>query len=241
MENIVTENKHKNATKFGKLPSTISLMVREPGSAFTHGFALLMCLIGSSPLLMRADLYGSSYTVAGMWIFIISACMLYSASTIYHSVVLDEKKTNMLRKFDHMSISILIAGTYTPICLTVMRDSYGIPMLIAIWSLAIIGIVIKGFWITCPTWVSSVLYLGMGWLCIAFLPALVSRISPQAFAWLLTGGISYSVGAIIYALKLDKFNSRHIYFGSHEIFHLFIMGGTFCHYMMLNNYIIYFG
>lgn len=241
MNNSATLSSNRNATKFGKLPSTITLLVREPGSAFTHGFALLMCLIGSSPLIMRASLYGSIYTTIVMWIFIISACILYGASTLYHSAVLDEKKTNILRKFDHMSISVLIAGTYTPVCLTVMRDSIGYAMLVAIWSLAIIGIVVKAFWVTCPTIFSSVLYLGMGWLSIGFLPILIKELSIEAFGWLLAGGILYSIGAVIYAMKLDRFNKKHIYFGSHEIFHCFIMAGTFCHYILLNNYIVYVG
>ena len=228
-----------NATRFGVTPETISIKVREPGSAFTHGAGLLMTLIGAGPLLMRAQIYGSAITYASMWVFIVSMCILYGASTTYHTVVLNEKKTRILRKIDHMSICVLIAGTYTPICLTVLRGRTGYVLLGTIWAIALGGMIIKALWITCPKWFSSGLYIGMGWLCVMAFPALLSKLPPAAFAWLLTGGIIYTVGGIIYALKLRFFNASHIYFGSHEIFHLFVMGGSFCHFMMMYCYLAY--
>ena len=116
-------------------------------------------------------------------------------------------------------ISVLIAGTYTPVCLTALKGQTGYILLGAIWLLALAGIVLKLFFVSWPKWISSVLYVVMGWLC--------------AFLWLLFGGIAYTLGAVIYAFKLKAFNEKHIYFGSHEIFHIFIMLGTFCHYMLL--------
>lgn len=228
-----------NITKYGELPSTISIRVREPGSAFTHGIALIFTLIGMGPLIMRAGLYGSRITLISMWIFILSMVLLYGASTMYHSVVSGERITRILRKLDHMNISILIAGTYTPVCLLALRGKTGIRMLIAIWVLALAGILLKLFWISCPKWISSTLYLGMGWLCIAAFPAILASLSTGAFLWLLAGGILYSVGAVIYAMKLSVFNNLHIYFGSHEIFHLFIMAGSFCHYIVMYCFLAY--
>ncbi len=228
-----------NATRFGELPGSISIKVREPGSAFTHAAALLLMMIGAGPLIMRSAEYGSAVTISSMWIFLFSACLLYGASTVYHSVVLDQKKTHLLRKLDHMSISILIAGTYTPICLTALKGRTGYLMLTAIWILAFAGVIIKACWITCPKWFSSLLYIGMGWMCLAAFPAILHSLPLAAFLWLLAGGIFYTIGAVIYALKLRVFNENHLYFGSHEIFHCFIMAGTFCHYMLMFHYIAF--
>ena len=98
---------------------------------------------------------------------------------------------------------------------------------------AIAGIILKLFWITCPKWFSSVLYIAMGWVCVLAFTQILNSLSPAAFGWLLAGGIIYTVGGIIYALKLPLFNARHKYFGSHEIFHLFVMGGSICHFIMM--------
>ena len=229
-----------NITKYGELPSTISIRIREPGSAFTHGMALLLSLIGMGPLLMRAQLYGSAKTFVSMLVFILSMCLLYGASTTYHSVVAGEKITRILRKMDHVSISILIAGTYTPVCVLALPERTGGRLLIAVWAFALAGVLLKLFWISCPKWISSVLYLGMGWLCLAAFPSLITNLPSGAFWWLLLGGVLYSAGAVIYAMKLAVFNHIHVYFGSHEIFHLFIMAGSFCHFVVMYQYLAFF-
>ena len=162
--------------------------------------------------------------------------MLYAASTVYHSVVLDLKHTTLFRKLDHVSISVMIAGTYTPICLTWLYDSVGRWLLAAIWTLAVGGVILKLAWITCPKWLSSGIYILMGWLCLFALGPLLSALPAGAFGWLLAGGLFYSAGAVIYALHPKKFDAKHIYFGSHEIFHVLIMLGTFCHYMVMFHY-----
>lgn len=227
------------ATRFGQTPATISFAIREPGSALTHFAGLLLTLIGAGPLVMRASMHGSAFTVASLWVFLICTCLMYGASTTYHTVVLGEASTKRFRKLDHSMISVMIAGTYTPICLTVLRDSIGVPMLLGIWCIAIGGILVKVAWITCPKWFSSVLYVAMGWLSILAVRPLLEKLPLAAFLWLLSGGILYTIGAVIYALKLKCFNARHKYFGSHEVFHLFIMAGTLCHYVMMYAYIAY--
>ena len=226
--------------RFGVLPSTISLRIREPGSAITHFIAFILLLAGTGPLLMQARTHGSWLTLLGVQVFLITSMMLYAASTVYHTVVLDRERTRVFKKIDHMMISVMIAGTYTPVCLTILAGRTGIILLAAIWIMAFGGILLKAFWITCPKWVSSVLYLVMGWLCVFALVPLFELLPRSGFLWLLAGGISYSVGALIYALQLPLFNRRHKYFGSHEIFHLFIMGGTFCHYVFMIRYLVFF-
>ncbi len=229
MENMGTFN----ATKYGLMPCSITIKVREPGSSFTHAAALLLMLMGAGPLLMKASRSGSFLTLFSMWVFVLSSCLLYAASTVYHWVVLDEKKTRIFRKLDHVSIPILIAGTYTPVCLTALKGRSGYIMLGSIWGLALLAIALKLLWITCPKWLASVVYLLMGWLCLAAFPIIYRSLPTGAFLWLLFGGILYSVGAVIYAIKFKKFDSKHIYFGSHEIFHCFIMAGTLCHYILM--------
>jgi hemolysin III len=96
---------------------------------------------------------------------------------------------------------------------------------------------IKAFWITCPKWFSSIIYIAMGWLCLIAGSDLWNSLTPTAWGWLLAGGIIYTIGGIIYALKLPVFNSLHKNFGSHEIFHLFVMAGSFCHFIFMYYYI----
>ena len=127
----------------------------------------------------------------------------------------------------------MIAGSYTPVCLIVLHNHIGYILCALVWSVAILGIILKGCWITCPKWLSSVLYIGMGWLCVlAFVP--IFHALPRAgFGWLLAGGIIYTIGGVIYALKVPLFDSRHKNFGSHEIFHIFVMLGSACHFVVM--------
>ncbi len=211
--------------------------LREPGSAITHFIGALFSAIASIPLIIRATKTSSLINVLAMIIFIVSMILLYTASTTYHSINLSAKVVKVFRKVDHMMIFVLIAGSYTPICLLVLKGNAGIAMLITIWGLAIIGILIKAFWITCPKWFSSVIYIGMGWTCIFTLSPLMEALSNSALLWLLAGGILYTVGGIIYALKLPIFNSIHPAFGSHEIFHLFILAGSTCHFVFMYGFV----
>lgn len=130
-------------------------------------------------------------------------------------------------------IFFLIAGSYTPVCLIALHGKTGTILCIAVWSVAIVGTIVKVCWITCPKWFSSVIYIAMGWLCaFAFIP-IVKALNPAGFGWLLAGGIIYTVGGVIYALKVPLFNAKHKNFGSHEIFHLFVMGGSICHFIVM--------
>ena len=210
----------------------MQITIREPGSAITHFIAMLAAVLAAAPLLAKAEL-NSSEAVGAMMVFMGSMILLYGASTLYHSVVVREKVLKIFKKIDHMMIFILIAGTYTPVCMLVLGDRTGWVLLALVWSIAFIGILINALWITCPKWFSSLFYIAMGWVCVLAIRQIILALPRAAFGWLLAGGIIYTVGGVIYALKLPIFNSRHKYFGSHEIFHLFVMGGSFCHYIMM--------
>ncbi|HIQ73781.1 MAG TPA: hemolysin III family protein [Candidatus Cottocaccamicrobium excrementipullorum] len=211
--------------------------VKDPGSALTHFIAMIIAILAATPLLVKASREPGWLHVAALAVFIVSMILLYAASTIYHTLDISPKINKLLRKFDHMMIFILIAGTYTPVCLIVLGDQTGWSLLALVWGIAAAGILIKAFWITCPKWFSSVLYIAMGWVCVLAFTRIVQALPREAFLWLLAGGLIYTAGGVIYALKLPLFNAKHKNFGSHEIFHLFVMGGSFCHYMMMYQFV----
>lgn len=211
--------------------------LKDPGSAITHFIGMMMAIFAAIPLMIRAFHQPGKIHVISLAIFIISMILLYAASTIYHSFDISERVNRILRKIDHMMIFVLIAGSYTPVCLLVLKGKTGIVLLSIVWGIAIAGILIKAFWITCPKWFSSILYIAMGWTCVLSFTQLINSLSPAAFGWLLAGGLIYTAGGVIYALKLPVFNARHRNFGSHEIFHLFVMGGSFCHFIVMYNFV----
>ena len=211
----------------------MNVKIKDPGSAFTHFIGMMMAVFASTPLLIKASRQPDRIHMIALTIFIVSMILLYAASTIYHTVDLSEKINKRLKKIDHMMIFILIAGTYTPICIIALPQPLGIRLLTLVWTIAFIGIVVKLFWITCPKWFSSALYISMGWTCVLAFTQLLNSLSKAAFGWLLTGGIIYTIGGVIYALKLPIYNSKHKYFGSHEIFHVFVMGGSICHFILM--------
>ena len=215
----------------------MNITIREPGSALTHFIAMLLALCAAVPLLVRAAVHSGVKSLTAMTVFMISMVLLYAASTIYHSVNCSGRILRIFRKMDHMMIFVLIAGTYTPVCLLTLPKPSGLMLLAAVWGIALVGIIIKGFWITCPKWFSSVLYIAMGWSCLSVLGQLFSLLPLHAFLWLLAGGLIYTAGGIIYALRLPLFDARHPMFGLHEIFHLFVMAGSLCHFVFMFCYL----
>lgn len=209
------------------------MKVKDPGSAITHFIGMLMALFSTLPLLMKAAKAPDRIHFISLGIFALSMILLYTASTVYHTFNLSDKINRRLKKFDHMMIFILIAGSYTPICLIVLGGTQGIAFLCLIWGMAISGIALKAFWVYCPKWVSSIIYIAMGWTIVLAFTPLLNALSPAAFNWLLAGGITYTIGGVIYAFKLPIFNSKHKYFGSHEIFHIFCLGGSACHFILM--------
>ena len=207
--------------------------IKDPGSAITHGIALILAVVGTLPLLLKAAREPDHLHVVAMAVFMLSMILLYLASTVYHTFDVNGKVNRRLKKFDHMMISVLIAGSYTPICLIALHGRTGIVLCALVWAAAIGGILVKAFWINCPRWFSSVLYIAMGWLCIVAIAPIIHSLSKTSFGWLLAGGIIYTVGGVIYALKIPWFENHWKNFGLHEIFHLFVMGGSLCHMILM--------
>ncbi|MBE5888255.1 MAG: hemolysin III family protein [Lachnospiraceae bacterium] len=216
----------------------MQITIREPGSAITHYIGMMMALIAAVPLVIKASLSQNMLCIIAMVIFIGSMVLLYGASATYHAVNLTGKALKAFKKIDHMMIFVLIAGSYTPVCLLVLEPDVGLPLLGLVWGTAVIGMLIKLFWVTCPKWFSSIIYIAMGWECVLVFGPLVETLETGAFWWLLIGGLFYTVGGVIYALKIPFLNHLHKYFGLHEIFHLFIMAGSVCHFVFMFNYVI---
>lgn len=208
---------------------------KEPGSAITHFIGMILIAIAMIPLLGHTFYQSSStgISLVSMFVFCFSMFLLYTASTSYHTFSLSQKINRRLKKCDHMMIFVMIAGSYTPVCIIVLKDSVGYQMCAAVWIMAILGMVLKTVWIDCPKWFSSILYIGMGWTCLFGMSHIYASLSSSAFTLLALGGIFYTIGGVVYALKLPLFDKRHKNFGTHEIFHVFVLLGSLCHYIFM--------
>lgn len=216
----------------------MQITIREPGSAITHFIGMMMAVFAATPLLIKAALSsGGQNTLFALGVFCLSMILLYGASATYHSLNIGERALRIFRKLDHIMIFVLIAGSYTPVCLIILGGKLGYALLSVVWGIALFGMLLKACWITCPKWFSSIIYIAMGWVCVGVFGPLWNVLPHAAFGWLLAGGIIYTIGGVIYALKLPIFNGKHKFFGSHEIFHLFVMGGSICHFIFMYLYV----
>lgn len=214
-------------------------VVRDPVSALTHFIGFWLALIGMPLLLIRASYFGADLMrLISLSVFMTSMILLYGASTSYHTFHISEHADKILKKIDHMMIFILIAGTYTPVCTIVLGQQVGWKLLSLVWGIAIIGITFKAFWVTCPKWVSSIIYIGMGWVALLAFKTIYQTLPLGAFIWLLAGGLLYTIGGVIYAMKLKVLAKYSKYFGAHEVFHIFVMLGSLCHFMMMFLYVV---
>lgn len=217
--------------------TTISRL-REPASAITHFIAMVLAIAGLVPVILKALTNLNTVGVLAVVIFMCSMILLYASSATYHGINIGGKVLEYFKKLDHMMIFVLIAGTYTPVCLLVLKGFVGTCLLVAIWTLAAIGIGIKALWINCPKWFSSVIYIGMGWTCLFCFGPILAALETSAFIWLLIGGIIYTLGGIVYSLKIPGFDEKHKNFNTHDIFHLFVMGGSLCHFIFIYFFVI---
>ena len=205
------------------------LQMREPVNTITH-FSMFLAGIVGLILLILAGRGDVGALTTGI-IFGTSVIILYGASSLYHWVRASDNVQQWLRRIDHMSIYILIAGTYTPILFHGLEGAWRQASLAVIWSLCVLGILFKVWFIKAPRKLTAMLYLLMGWMAVIPLYQLAQTFSPLAIGLIFAGGAMYTIGAIIYASKIFNFVPNK--FGFHEIFHLFVMAGTLCHYFMV--------
>lgn len=202
-----------------------------PWSAITHGLGAGLAILGTAALLLRSLQRGNWLLVGLFLVYGLSMVCLYTASTLYHCLNTPAAGRIALRKYDHCSIYLLIAGSYTPICLTALRDSGGPALLFSVWVLAVAGSVLTIAKLSIPRWLTSAIYLFMGWLAIFAIGPIRLTLPDAGFFWLLLGGILYTVGGVLYAVKWPGRNNPR--FGCHEIFHLFILLGSIAHFVLM--------
>ena len=201
-------------------------------SAFTHGLGAVLGGIGGIVLIVLAALKGAeTITIVSLLIFTASMVGLYLASCLYHSINTSAKVRLFLRQLDHSMIFIFIAGTYTPICLGVLGNAVGWTLFGVIWAIAILGVMITLCWLNAPRSVTTLFYVGMGWVAVLALKYLLAALSPAAIFWMLAGGIVYTLGGLSYALKWPL--KEHAVFGCHEVFHIFVLLGSVCFYIVM--------
>jgi len=202
-------------------------------NGLTHLGAAVVASIALVPLLYLAQ--DNPANRASLAIYGLTLVLMFSASALYHLVDAGPRVTLFLRKLDHSSIYLLIAGTYTPLCLHYFTGFWRIGFLAVIWSLALLGIAVKLVVINAPRWLTAGLYLVMGWLSVAAVGEILSTVPPGALFWLVLGGLFYTGGAVVYILKKpDPFPGV---FGFHEIWHIFVILGAFSHFALMFIYI----
>ena len=207
---------------------------REPVSSYTHFWGAVASALGTVFLVGRCVRTGASGVVlAGAALFGLSLVALYSASSIYHAALCAAGRLRRLRKLDHAMIYVLIAGSYTPLCIRFMTPAKLPLFLGALWVLAVLGIVFKLAWLDAPLWIGTVLYLALGWAIVVDLPAFAAM-PAGCLALVAAGGVCYSVGAVMYMLKRPNLSER---WGFHELFHLCILAGSACHFAAVYFYV----
>ena len=198
-------------------------------NVISHAIGLLLSVIGLILLIVKAGQLSLMALKVSYWIFGSSIVLLYAASTLYHSVR-ERKLRYRLNILDHASIYILIAGTYTPFSLVTLQGSVGWIIFGVVWALAIIGVILKLFFTGRFEALSTIMYVAMGWIIVFAVKPLIDNLSQDGLIWLFTGGISYTIGAVIFSIDRLKYN--------HAIFHVFVLFGTFCHFLAIYYYVI---
>lgn len=210
--------------------------IREPVNSLTHLAGAVLSVIAMILMLYKGVEKGiGPVGIVSLVAFGLSMIALYTTSGIYHLVIAKDKVLLRLKKLDHSMIFVLIAGSYTPILAFVAQGRERVIMLTVIWAVALSGVLFKVFWINAPRWLYTGIYLGMGWISVFILGKIYAAVGLGGILLLLAGGISYSIGAVIYGMKKPDI-SRH--FGFHELFHCFVLAGTFFHFLMVYTQIL---
>jgi hemolysin III len=203
--------------------------LEEKTNIISHAIGLVLSIIALVFMLVRACLYGNAWHVVSVSIFGASLILLYAASTFYHSAK-DPKIRSRLRVFDHATIYVLIAGTYSPFTLVTLHGPVGWTIFGVSWAMAVSGVILKLFYTGRYNVLSTLMYVFMGWIIMFAIKPLVNSLPSEGLYWLIAGGVAYTTGAILYSIKQIKFN--------HAIFHMFVLLGSFCHVIAVYFYVL---
>ena len=209
--------------------------LKDPMSGLTHSIGAILSIVALVLLILKAVNPVDPWKIVSFSIFGTGLFLLYTASTLYHWIPVSDRAESILKRFDHIMIYVLIASTYTPICLIPLRGSWGWSLFGVVWGLAVFGILWKLFQFKFSNWFSTVYYVFMGWLCIIAIWPLFTHLQMGALIWLFIGGIFYSGGVVFYAL--DRRKSPLKGFGFHEIWHIMVMAGSFSHFWVMYKYV----
>ncbi|WP_035239402.1 PAQR family membrane homeostasis protein TrhA [Desulfobacter vibrioformis] len=211
--------------------------LREPVNAISHGAGALGAMAALTLMIVCAALHADVWHVVSFSVFGGTLILMYASSCLYHALKISDQALMVFRRIDHIMIFMVIAGSYTPLCLVPLRGAWGWSLLGAVWGIAVAGIFIKIFFMGTPRWISTVIYLVMGWLCVIAVYPLVKTLESGALMWLAAGGLFYSIGAVIYALKRPNPFPRIL--GFHEIWHCFVILGSASHFWLSFKYLMY--
>lgn len=203
--------------------------VEERINVLTHGFGFLLSIVGLVLLVLKSAQLGTARHIVSFSIFGATLILLYAASTLYHNAK-NTRLRHYLNIFDHAAIYILIAGTYTPFALVTLNQANGLLILIIIWTIALVGVILKIFFIGKFNTLSTIMYVAMGWLVVFDIKPLVANLPTWGLIWLFAGGVSYTIGAVIFSIHKIKYN--------HAIFHVFVLGGSFCHFIAIYLFVL---
>lgn len=201
--------------------------LREPVNSLTHWGGAILALIGLIALLIIG--WDTPAKIISFTIYGLSLIFMFSASATYHMVRVKDKALEIFRKIDHSAIYLLIAGTYTPFCINAFEGFWKWGLLSIIWSLALIGIVVKIFYIRAPRWLNAGIYVVMGWLSVLSAGEMLAALPAWVLTWLIIGGVIYTLGAIVYITKI--FNFKPGVFGFHEVWHIFVLLAAAAHFV----------
>jgi hemolysin III len=211
--------------------------IREPINGLTHLAGAILSFVGLLAMVIKASsITHSALAISAVIIFGISMILLYSASATYHMVLANDKVIAFLRRLDHSMIFILIAGTYTPYCLISLKGVTGWVLFSIIMVITVCGILFKLIWFNCPRWLSTAIYLAMGWMIMFVISPLFGSINAMGVYLLMLGGLFYTIGGVIYGTKPKFLKSK--YMGFHEIFHIFILLGTLAHFLSVYLFVL---
>ena len=203
--------------------------IEEKINIISHAIGFILSIVAFVLLVAHANLHGDVWHIVSFSIFGASLIILYAASTFYHSAKKSELR-NRLKIIDHAAIYVLIAGTYTPFTLVTLKGTIGWVIFGISWGLALTGIILKLFYTGKYNLLSTIMYVLMGWVVVFAIKPLINNLPLEGLLWLLAGGISYTMGAILYSIKKIKFN--------HAIFHLLVLNGSFCQFMSVFFYVL---
>lgn len=209
---------------------------REPVNGLTHLAGAALSVVALAVMVGLALYGGKVRHLIAFVVFGLSLVALYTSSALYHLLPLSRQWIRRMRQLDHMMIFVLIAGTYTPFCLIALHGGWRWGLLGTVWGLALGGIALKIWWMHAPVWLSTLLYILVGWVALAAAPTIVRVLPPGGVAWLIAGGVIYSLGAVIFALEWPVI--RRGAFEAHELWHLFVMAGSGCHVWAVARYLV---